>query len=225
MPDLSGYEVAQALRKEPWAANLVLIALTGWGQDSDRLRAQEAGFDHHMIKPVDADRLAQALELLKMAKLAARPRKRKRKPGDPDPDFSALDGKRLRPIMQLCEDRRGIYKSTEYLSPHRAQVVYELPLAEIVYDMLEPGGALALIVHTVTGRTRPPDAGVPEIPHEEITALIKAGEVSRVARLAEEHVDPQQFHSSLLDGNRRVLASTMRSPGRISGPVSAPGHP
>jgi GTP-binding protein LepA len=38
-------------------------------------------------------------------------------------------------IMQLCEDRRGIYKSTEYLGPKRAQLVYELPLAEIVYDM------------------------------------------------------------------------------------------
>ena len=38
-------------------------------------------------------------------------------------------------IMQLCEDRRGIYKSTEYLGPQRAQIVYELPLAEIIYDM------------------------------------------------------------------------------------------
>ena len=37
--------------------------------------------------------------------------------------------------MQLCEDRRGIYKSTEYLGPKRAQLVYELPLAEIIYDM------------------------------------------------------------------------------------------
>ena len=39
------------------------------------------------------------------------------------------------PIMQLCEDRRGIYKSTEYLGPTRAQLVYELPLAEVIYDM------------------------------------------------------------------------------------------
>ncbi|MBX3438422.1 MAG: translation elongation factor 4 [Planctomycetaceae bacterium] len=39
------------------------------------------------------------------------------------------------PIMQLCEDRRGIYKSTEYLGPDRAQLIYELPLAEIIYDM------------------------------------------------------------------------------------------
>ena len=57
MPDLSGYEVAQALRREAWSANILLIALTGWGQDSDRLRAIDAGFDHHLIKPVDPDHL------------------------------------------------------------------------------------------------------------------------------------------------------------------------
>jgi signal transduction histidine kinase/CheY-like chemotaxis protein len=55
MPDLSGYEVARALRQEPWATDLQLIALTGWGQDDDRRSAMEAGFDHHMTKPVDPD--------------------------------------------------------------------------------------------------------------------------------------------------------------------------
>jgi GTP-binding protein LepA len=39
------------------------------------------------------------------------------------------------PIMQLCEDRRGVYKTTEYLGPERAQLIYELPLAEIIYDL------------------------------------------------------------------------------------------
>jgi SAM-dependent methyltransferase len=48
----------------------------------------------------------------------------------------------------------------------------EQPVAEAVYDLLEPGGALALIVHTVTGRPRPPDPGVPPIPHDEIEALV-----------------------------------------------------
>jgi SAM-dependent methyltransferase len=48
----------------------------------------------------------------------------------------------------------------------------EQRVAEIVYDMLEPGGALALIGHTVTGRPRPPDPGVPPIPHDEIRALV-----------------------------------------------------
>ena len=48
----------------------------------------------------------------------------------------------------------------------------EQRVAETVYDMLEPGGALAFIVHTVTGRPRPPDPGVPPIPHDEIKALV-----------------------------------------------------
>jgi GTP-binding protein LepA len=46
-----------------------------------------------------------------------------------------LPTENIGPIMQLCEDRRGTYKSTEYLGPHRAQMIYELPLGEIVYDM------------------------------------------------------------------------------------------
>ena len=49
----------------------------------------------------------------------------------------------------------------------------EQHVAEAVYDMLEPGGALALIVHTVAGRPRPPDPGVPAIPHDEIKALVE----------------------------------------------------
>jgi len=57
MPDLSGYEVARALRKESWAADLQLIAVTGWGQDDDRRRAVEAGFDHHLTKPIDPEQL------------------------------------------------------------------------------------------------------------------------------------------------------------------------
>jgi CheY-like chemotaxis protein len=57
MPDLSGYEVAQTLRREPWAHRTHLIALTGLGQEADRRRALEAGFDHHLVKPVDTDQL------------------------------------------------------------------------------------------------------------------------------------------------------------------------
>jgi SAM-dependent methyltransferase len=48
----------------------------------------------------------------------------------------------------------------------------EQQVAEIVYDMLEPGGALALIAHTVTGRPRPPDPGLPPIPHDDLKALV-----------------------------------------------------
>jgi CheY-like chemotaxis protein len=57
MPDMSGYEVAEALRREPWGASIRLIALTGWGQDDDRRRAKRAGFDHHLTKPIDPDAL------------------------------------------------------------------------------------------------------------------------------------------------------------------------
>jgi PAS domain S-box-containing protein len=61
MPDLSGYEVARALRLEPWATDLQLIALTGWGQDEDRRRALEAGFDYHLTKPIDLDQLQRLM--------------------------------------------------------------------------------------------------------------------------------------------------------------------
>ncbi|HEX2585355.1 MAG TPA: ATP-binding protein [Steroidobacteraceae bacterium] len=61
MPDLSGYEVAEQLRLEPWASEIQLIALTGWGQDNDRRLALEARFDHHLVKPVDADQLTRLI--------------------------------------------------------------------------------------------------------------------------------------------------------------------
>jgi PAS domain S-box-containing protein len=57
MPQLNGYEVARALRQEPWGPDLVLVALTGWGQESDRQQAADAGFDRHFTKPVDPDAL------------------------------------------------------------------------------------------------------------------------------------------------------------------------
>jgi two-component system, sensor histidine kinase len=57
MPGLSGYEVARRIRDQPWAAQVLLLALTGWGQSEDVQRAREAGFDHHMTKPVDLARV------------------------------------------------------------------------------------------------------------------------------------------------------------------------
>jgi CheY-like chemotaxis protein len=57
MPELSGYEVAKRIRREPWGAHMILIALTGWGQQNDKLLAEAAGFDHHCTKPVDPDEL------------------------------------------------------------------------------------------------------------------------------------------------------------------------
>ena len=57
MPDLDGYEVAKQLRLTDGGKNVRLIALTGWGQDEDKRRAREAGFDYHLTKPVDPHRL------------------------------------------------------------------------------------------------------------------------------------------------------------------------
>jgi CheY-like chemotaxis protein len=55
MPKVHGYEVARRLRGEPGTSGCVLVAVTGWGQEDDRKRAREAGFDKHLVKPVDSD--------------------------------------------------------------------------------------------------------------------------------------------------------------------------
>lgn len=61
LPRMDGYEVCRRLRKEPWCASTMLVALTGWGQHDDRRRSREAGFDHHLVKPVDHAALMQLL--------------------------------------------------------------------------------------------------------------------------------------------------------------------
>ena len=61
LPGMSGYEVARRLRARPWGADLHLIAVTGWGQDSDRAKSQEAGFDEHLTKPIDPETLLQRI--------------------------------------------------------------------------------------------------------------------------------------------------------------------
>jgi len=60
MPGTNGYDVARALRSRH-GGEVTLVALTGWGQDADRRRALEAGFDHHLIKPVDPNELNSLL--------------------------------------------------------------------------------------------------------------------------------------------------------------------
>jgi CheY-like chemotaxis protein len=62
LPDLSGYDVARLLRQDPALGRIELIALTGWGQDEHRKRAIEAGFDHHLTKPVDLEQFARLLQ-------------------------------------------------------------------------------------------------------------------------------------------------------------------
>jgi CheY-like chemotaxis protein len=61
MPGANGYEVARYIRKQPWGHSMVLVALTGWGQESDRRRSQEAGFNTHLTKPVDPTVLNELL--------------------------------------------------------------------------------------------------------------------------------------------------------------------
>jgi len=57
MPDLDGYEAARQIRAEPWGASILLIAVSGWGRDDDQRRSAEAGFDAHLVKPVDLEEL------------------------------------------------------------------------------------------------------------------------------------------------------------------------
>ncbi len=61
LPKLSGYEVCRQIRAQAWAEKAILIAVTGWGQDGDRRQSAEAGFDHHMVKPVDPEALMTLL--------------------------------------------------------------------------------------------------------------------------------------------------------------------
>jgi signal transduction histidine kinase len=64
MPGMDGYEVARRIRSQPWGRAAKLVALSGWGQESDRKRSREAGFDTHFIKPLDPQRLSMLLASL-----------------------------------------------------------------------------------------------------------------------------------------------------------------
>jgi signal transduction histidine kinase len=64
MPGMDGYEVARRIRSQPWGRAAKLVALSGWGQESDRKRSREAGFDTHCIKPLDPQRLSMLLASL-----------------------------------------------------------------------------------------------------------------------------------------------------------------
>jgi signal transduction histidine kinase len=61
MPKLNGWEAARRMREQPWGRQALLIAVTGWGQPHDRERTAEAGFDLHLVKPVDYSELSRAL--------------------------------------------------------------------------------------------------------------------------------------------------------------------
>ena len=61
LPGMSGYDIARAMRQRPQMNGTTLVAVTGWGQDADRQRARETGFDHHLTKPVEPELLEQIL--------------------------------------------------------------------------------------------------------------------------------------------------------------------
>ena len=61
LPKLNGYEACRRIREQPWGASAVIIALTGWGQEEDRRKSEEAGFDHHLVKPVEPQDLMKLL--------------------------------------------------------------------------------------------------------------------------------------------------------------------
>jgi PAS domain S-box-containing protein len=62
MPKLDGYEAVRRIAARPWAHFSLLVAVTGWGQEADRQRAQEAGFHRHLVKPVDLDALGELID-------------------------------------------------------------------------------------------------------------------------------------------------------------------
>jgi signal transduction histidine kinase len=61
MPKLNGYDACRRIREQPWAKRAFIVALTGWGQDDDKSRSREAGFNSHLVKPVDKETLERLL--------------------------------------------------------------------------------------------------------------------------------------------------------------------
>jgi PAS domain S-box-containing protein len=61
LPKMNGYDACRVIRQQPWSNGMIIVALTGWGQEGDRLRSAQAGFDHHLVKPVELDTLAKLL--------------------------------------------------------------------------------------------------------------------------------------------------------------------
>ena len=64
MPRLNGYEATRRIREQPWGRSVIIIALTGWGQEGDKLQSREAGCDGHLVKPVDLADLENLLAKL-----------------------------------------------------------------------------------------------------------------------------------------------------------------
>jgi CheY-like chemotaxis protein len=61
MPRLDGYQATRRIREQPWGKTMTIIALTGWGQEGDKLQSREAGCNAHLVKPVDLTDLEKLL--------------------------------------------------------------------------------------------------------------------------------------------------------------------
>jgi CheY-like chemotaxis protein len=62
LPRVNGYDVCRHVRAQPWGRDVIIIALTGWGQDQDRRQSADAGFDGHLVKPVQYEDLTALLQ-------------------------------------------------------------------------------------------------------------------------------------------------------------------
>jgi DNA-binding response OmpR family regulator len=62
MPFPNGHDVARRVREHAWGRSALLVAVTGWGQEGDRVKTRESGFDHHLTKPIDIDELQRLID-------------------------------------------------------------------------------------------------------------------------------------------------------------------
>ncbi|MBN8711057.1 MAG: response regulator [Verrucomicrobia bacterium] len=70
MPKLNGFDACKVIREQAWGKDIVVIALTGWGQNDDRERSREAGFDHHLVKPIELTALEPIVREIKAARVS-----------------------------------------------------------------------------------------------------------------------------------------------------------
>jgi PAS domain S-box-containing protein len=83
MPQIDGYEVCRKVRAEPWGREIYVTALTGWGREQDKAKTAEAGFDAHLVKPIDLDKLKTVLQDFEQAQAAAKTASAPRTLGEP----------------------------------------------------------------------------------------------------------------------------------------------
>ena len=107
MPKLNGFEACRRIRSEPWGKDMLVVAVTGWGQEEDRRRTAEAGFDAHFTKPVD---FASVMALIGQRRaLRTHWPRRLRAPGRPRESGIIAGATRLAPPTMSLSTARGVY--------------------------------------------------------------------------------------------------------------------